>query len=223
MLTDKRAFLFANGFVADHSVIANQIRKPDLLIAVDGGLKHLQKIQKSPHILIGDLDSISERQIHQFEKKRIEIRKFSTHKDETDLELALSMLSEFKVSRAVIVGGTGDRLDHSLGNIHLLIKFQSSFELTMDDGQQETFLIGQQSFIHGKPNDIVSLIPLEEKVTGVTTFHLAYPLKNETLYLESTRGISNVMMGQKAEVQKKKGSLLCIHIRSKKIAGKRNP
>lgn len=210
----KRAFLFANGSVADLSAVANQIRMTDLLVAVDGGFKYLAKIQKIPHILIGDLDSVSPKEIQRLEKLKVEIRKYPTEKDETDLELALGMLAEFKVSKVIVAGATGDRLDHSLGNIHLLTKFQSTFDLSLDDGHQEMFLIGDRSVIHGKPNDIVSLIPIDEKVIGITTTHLAYPLKKETLYLASTRGISNVMLGKIASVQKQRGNLLCIHIRS---------
>lgn len=210
----KRAFLFANGSVADLSAVANQIRMTDLLVAVDGGFKYLAKIQKIPHILIGDLDSVSPKEIQRLEKLKVEIRKYPTEKDETDLELALGMLAEFKVSKVIVAGATGDRLDHSLGNIHLLTKFQSTFDLSLDDGHQEMFLIGDRSVIHGKPNDIVSLIPIDEKDMGITTTGLAYPLKKETLYLASTRGISNVMLGKIASVQKQRGNLLCIHIRS---------
>jgi thiamine pyrophosphokinase len=209
----KRAFLFANGSVADLSAVANQIRMTDLLVAVDGGFKYLAKIQKIPHILIGDLDSVSPKEIQRLEKLKVEIRKYPTEKDETDLELALGMLAEFKVSKVIVAGATGDRLDHSLGNIHLLTKFQSTFDLSLDDGHQEMFLIGDRSVIHGKPNDIVSLIPIDEKDMGITTTGLAYPLKNETLYLASTRGISNVMLGKIASVQMQRGNLLCIHIR----------
>jgi thiamine pyrophosphokinase len=85
--------------------------------------------------------------------------------------------------------------------------------MVLDDGQQEVFIIKKHALIHGKPNDIVSLIPLEEKVTGITTSQLVYPLKHEKLYLAGTRGISNVMLGKTAEVQKKRGQLLCVHLR----------
>jgi len=214
MKTYDQAFLFANGSVIDLKAIALQIRNNDLLVAVDDGLRYLNKLKKTPHILIGDMDSVSAREVQRLEKLKVEIRKFPTQKDETDLELALGMLSEFKVSKVIIAGATGDRLDHSLGNIHLLTKFPSSFELSLDDGKQEIFLIGDHTVIHGNPNDIVSLIPLQAEVTGITTSNLAYPLKNETLHYASTRGISNVMLGKTAKVRKQKGSLLCIHIRS---------
>jgi thiamine pyrophosphokinase len=211
--TYTRAFLFANGPVKDLLFISKAIQKTDLLIAVDGGLKHMRKIGKHPHILIGDLDSIAKQEFHLLENERVDIRKFPIQKDETDLELALGILPEFNIRKAIISGATGDRVDHTLGNIHLLLQNQKTLDLVLDDGQQEVFIIKKHALIHGKPNDIVSLIPLEEKVTGITTSQLVYPLKHEKLYLAGTRGISNVMLGKTAEVQKKRGQLLCVHLR----------
>jgi len=210
----KRAFLFANGSVADIDQLATRIRKTDLLVAVDGGLRYLKKIKRLPDMLIGDLDSVSEQDIRWLKKERVEIRKFPTHKDETDLELALKMVRELKITEAVILGATGDRLDHTLGNIHLLTKYQSpTLNLYLDDGKQEIFLVKNRSTIHGKPKDIISLIPLEVNVSGISTHRLSYPLSNETLFRDNTRGISNEMLGKTATVLVKKGLLLCIHIR----------
>jgi thiamine pyrophosphokinase len=206
--------VFANGSIADIHAVASMIRKSDLLVAVDGGLNYLTILGKAPHVLIGDLDSVTRQDILRLEKEQIDIRIFPTQKDETDLELALGMLSEFGISKVVIIGATGNRLDHSLGNIHLLVKFHKNFEILLEDGQQEMFLIDRHSIIHGKSNDIVSLIPLEEKVSGITTSRLAYPLKDDNLFLASTRGISNMMLEKTAEVRLVKGFLLCIHIRS---------
>jgi len=68
--------------------------------------------------------------------------------------------------------------------------------------------------LHGKPGDIVSLIPLGEEARGITTHHLEYPLRGESLAFGSTRGISNVMLKNQAKVHVSEGMLLCtiIHI-----------
>jgi thiamine pyrophosphokinase len=79
--TYTRAFLFANGPVKDLLFISKAIQKTDLLIAVDGGLKHMRKIGKHPHILIGDLDSIAKQEFPLLENERVDIRKFPIQKD----------------------------------------------------------------------------------------------------------------------------------------------
>jgi thiamine pyrophosphokinase len=42
---------------------------------------------------------------------------------------------------------------------------------------------------------------------------LKYPLNNENLFPEKTRGISNEMTGDTAEIRISSGRLLCIHTR----------
>ena len=74
----------------------------------------------------------------------------------------------------------------------------------------------RQFAIEGQPGDIVSLIPLEQIVYGVTTSQLKYPLLDEDLYMHRTRGISNVMQSTQAEVKIRKGNLLCVHTRQER-------
>jgi thiamine pyrophosphokinase len=80
-----------------------------------------------------------------------------------------------------------------------------------EDGREEVFLIRSEAKLSGQPGDIVSLLPLWGQATGIVTENLAYPLLQETLYPEHTRGISNVMNGPVARVSLASGELLCIH------------
>jgi thiamine pyrophosphokinase len=50
-------------------------------------------------------------------------------------------------------------------------------------------------------------------VTNVRTDNLKWPLKNETLYPDKTRGISNEMLGKTASVSIGSGLLLIVHRR----------
>ena len=64
--------------------------------------------------------------------------------------------------------------------------------------------------------DTVSLIPLGGQAGGVSTRGLQFPLKDETLYPQKTRGISNDMTGERAGVSLETGALICIHTRQGK-------
>ncbi len=58
----------------------------------------------------------------------------------------------------------------------------------------------------------VSLLPFSEKVSGITTHGMQYPLNEESLEWGTTRGISNVCISDSASVEVKSG-------RVKKIGG----
>ena len=208
----KRAVLFANGALPAPEKLLSQIEKSDLLIAVDGGLNHMIALGLTPNLIIGDLDSALPDDVRRFHENGTVVRKFPEEKDETDLELALQAALEFEPSTILVVAALGNRLDHTLGNLFLLTQPQFlNKDIRLIDGEQEVFLIDQSIEITGMPGQRVSLLPLNGPVTGIQTTGLQYPLNNETLYPDKTRGISNRMTGFSATVKFQRGILLCIH------------
>jgi len=207
------AILFVNGELVKPAAVRSMIEPDHFLVAVDGGLRHLHTLNLKPHLLIGDLDSVSVEEVESLAKTGVEILRYPVEKDETDLELALGVALARGYPRMRIVGALGGRLDQTLGNLFLLTQpALSSCDIRLQDGQSEVFVIRQQAEIEGKPGETVSLIPLQGAAEGISTQGLRYPLANETLYPEKTRGISNELMEQRAEVSVRQGVLLCIHI-----------
>ena len=208
----RSAILFANGDYSDSRATISRIEPSAFLVAVDGGLTHLQKMGKKPDLLIGDLDSITGKQTSSIQKASIEIVRFPKRKDETDLELALLEMVSRKFTILRIVGGLGKRFDHALVNLSLLtLPELQHIDVRLVDDTCEIFLVKQNEKIKGKSGDLISLVPLFGPVTDITTRDLEYPLRNETLYPEKSRGISNVMKRSTCEINFAKGNLLCIH------------
>ena len=56
------------------------------------------------------------------------------------------------------------------------------------------------------------MIPIAGDARGVSTEALEYPLKDETLSFGATRGVSNVMLADKARISLKAGMLVCVVI-----------
>jgi thiamine pyrophosphokinase len=105
-------------------------------------------------------------------------------------------------------------LDQTLGNLGLLLRPElDGLDVRLEDGREEAFLIRGSAEIQGRAGDIVSLLPWNDPAEGVTTHALRYPLRDETLYPDRTRGISNEMQGDTAQVSLRAGILLCIHTR----------
>jgi len=210
----KRAILFANGTMPQAALILPFLKPDDYYIAVDGGLRFIRNLYKTPGMLIGDLDSVSSAEVTGAEVQGVEIRRYKVDKDETDLELALLAAVEKGFDEILVIAALGGRLDQTLGNLNLLtLPLLEGIKVTIEDGSEEVFLIRDRAEINGNPGDVVSLIAIQGEVKGVETRDLKYPLKHETLFQEKGRGISNVMLTDRAGVSIESGLLLCIHTR----------
>ncbi len=77
----------------------------------------------------------------------------------------------------MIVGALGGRLDQTLGNLSLLTEPElADLDIRLDDGVEEALFTRSRCEVHGKPADIVSLLPWGGEVTGVSTEGLRWPL-----------------------------------------------
>lgn len=208
-----RAFIFANGRLTDTDCIPGLLRPGDLLIAADGGARHALACGLTPHLLVGDFDSLTPAELAAFRAAGTEISQFPTRKDFTDLELALQAAGERGCTEVLIIGALGDRWDQTLANLLLPTAFPN-LDIRLVDGLQELALIrpGESKILRGQPGDTVSLIPVAGDAEGITTTGLEYPLLSDTLYFGATRGVSNVLTGQEAAVTLDRGLLICVVI-----------
>lgn len=214
MISPKRAVIFVNGKLRSLKRLRALLQRDDFLIAADGGLRHLRRLGMAPHLLIGDLDSATAEDVQWASANGAEIRRYPREKDETDLELALRAAADTGSRAILLVAALGGRLDQTLGNLFLLTRPElNGLDVRLDDGVEEAFLIHDHGELLGQAGDTVSLLPLNGPARGVTTRALKYPLHAETLYADSTRGISNVMKGSTAGIAISGGLLLCIHTR----------
>ena len=113
-----------------------------------------------------------------------------------------------------VLAALGGRPDQHLANVQLLTHpalAQADVRLLHENWQ--TFTIRTTARIYGQPNDLVSLLPMTERVTGIVTEGLYYPLRGETLRLGPARGVSNVLVGATAQISVEDGILLCMHER----------
>lgn len=218
-MTERRAIIFANGLIPDLEAARGLLQTDDLLIAADGGARHLTALGRTPHAVIGDLDSLSPAEVQRLANAGARILKYPVEKDETDLELAILYACEQGCAQLRIAGALGGRLDHTLANLFLLaLPELDGLDARLDDGTEEVFLIRNSAVVAGRPGDIVSLLPLGDAAHGVVTQGLRYPLRGETLFPERSRGVSNEMIDTEAQVHLDGGTLICIHTRKKEIS-----
>lgn len=198
-----RALIIGNGDIKNYDNIMRKIGRTDLIICADGGYNHAKKMGITPDVLIGDLDSaIGYENI----KNRVE---YPTRKDFTDGELAVMYAEEHGCDSVVMVGMTGDRLDHTFADIMLLNKCKDGVVI---DDNNAIYLLRDRLIINGRSGQTLSIIPVTADARGISTSGLEYPLDNETLYFSSTRGISNVMTADICEITIKEGLALVVKV-----------
>ena len=211
----QRVLIFANGSLPDLPAARALIHPGDFLLGVDGGSRHLARLGLRPHLLVGDLDSLSPQEVAELATAGVEVLRYPPEKDETDLELAIEIALRRGFRELVIVAALGGRVDQALANIFLLsLPGLEGVSARLDDGLDEVFLIRSRATLEGRAGEIVSLLPLGAPAHGITTQGLRYPLRGETLFPERSRGISNELLAEQAEISLVEGVLVCIHTRS---------
>jgi thiamine pyrophosphokinase len=206
-----RAIIFANGELANSQEARSLLQPDTLVIAADGGTRHVLAAGVTPDIVIGDLDSLSPETLVRMKAAGVQIVRFSPRKDETDLELALLHAARSGATEITILAALGGRLDQTLANVLLLaLPELRGIDARIVEGAQQAFLIQGEAAIEGQPGDTVSLIPMGGDAEGVTTDGLEWPLDEDVLRFGPARGVSNVLTAPQARVRVRRGSLLCI-------------
>jgi thiamine pyrophosphokinase len=206
-----RAVIFANGNLSDPEAALAALEADDLLIAADGGARHLRHLGLTPGWIIGDLDSLPSHDLQALQAAGTQVRRYPTRKDQTDLELAIQHAVRLGASEITVFGAFGGRWDQTLANLFLgLHPDVRDVSCVFVDGRQRAFATRGTTHIDGTPGDIVSLIPVGGDADGVTTTGLEYKLDDGRLSLGSTLGVSNVMIQASATIQVRQGRLLVI-------------
>ena len=205
-----RAVVFVNGELADYDAAARWLHCDDYLVAADGGARHMEALGLSPHVIVGDLDSIDEDLLARFQEEGATVEKHPSAKDATDLELAIARAISDGATEILLIGALGGRLDQTLANLLVLAQQDRNVPLAVADGDQLARVLRgpQQLTLKGPTGGYVSALALSKEVTGVTYQGLEYPLVNATLRLGSTRGVSNTLASSPAQISIEEGILL---------------
>ena len=116
------------------------IRTADFIICCDGALRKFMRNSKAifgderlPDKVIGDMDSLSETLKRKHSDIIVQIDE-QEHNDQTKaFRWALENLSG--ISTITIIGATGQREDHTIGNISLLMEYARNYDLESMDIQ----------------------------------------------------------------------------------------
>jgi len=174
---------------------------PDLVVAVDSGL-HLAELYSWPvDRVVGDMDSVDPALLARAERRGATVDRHPVDKDATDLELALDGLLGTDIDSVVVIGSPGGRLDHLMGGILTLCAPRyAPLSLRAWLGPTLVVPVRQRERIEARVGATVSLIAVHGPALGVRTEGLRWALTGERLEPGSSRGLSNEMAAEAAEV-----------------------
>lgn len=196
--------LIANGELTLPEILCPLILQHDRIVAVDGGLRYCHQMGLRPHKIVGDFDSCPpEILIHYADIARTTL---PTHKDETDLEVAIQEEIENGARKISLFGSWGLRLDHSLSNLFLLSRFPGCIFLETEI--ETVFAIHHSTTLRTHVGQTLSLLPLNGPVTGIYTQGLKWELCNGKMD-QYFFGVSNVCLQNQVEIRISEGTLLC--------------
>ncbi len=205
----KRAFIYTAGnYSVEDIKLYKRIKtkEDDLIICADGGYDALIYTGITPHIIIGDLDSVKSNI-----PRDIKTLKYPADKDKTDLEICIDYALENGCETIFILGALGGRIDHTLG-VLCALKYAKEYgaEAMILTGKSRIYFVDKEIEVAREKFDYISLIPSTDTAEGVSTLGLKYELNNRTLYKSSSLGISNEFFNNTAKITVQKGQLYVI-------------
>lgn len=181
------------------------LNKNDFIIAADGGANHCHKLKIRPHLIIGDLDSITPATADYFS---IVPQTKIIDQETTDLEKVINYIKKNldqkeKIEQVKIFCASSlTRVDHFFANLFLLSHF-AKWPVNIID---ENFLIkyvSQDTILNNLKNKTVTIAPVDHCV-GLKLIGFQWPLNHKKY------SISNIIVSNQAEIKIAKGKIMII-------------
>ena len=190
---------------AEFDALAAPVGPEDFILAADGGLRHTEKLNITPHGILGDFDSLG------YVPQGAQV--FPVEKDDTDAMLAARKGLELGYRDFLFYGALdGPRLDHTIANFQTL-------QFLADRGAKG-YLMGRDYIVTVIRNEtlsfpadcagILSLFCVGPDARGITLKGLHYGLEEDTLTAGFPLGVSNHFTGGEASIRVTEGSLLAL-------------
>ena len=172
-----RCVVVANGSFPTKDLLLNLLQQAEFVVACDGAVVELEKV-RIPDIVVGDLDSLPEPVRNRYSDRIHRVKDQETN----DLTKAVNYVKTLGFREVLILGATGRREDHTLGNISLLLEYAGWFKRIemMSDYGIFTPLLHTASF-DCKPGQQVSLFSLYPH-GAISVRGLKYPIDGRRLY-----------------------------------------
>ena len=208
----RRCVIVGGASIGDYRTVGAMLRQDDYMIYCDCGLRHMDGLGAEPDLIVGDFDSYSNPEME------TETIVLPCEKDDTDTVFAVKEALRRGFEDFLLIGVVGERLDHTLGNVSILLMLESVGQVgTIIDDYSEMEIVSDRCEMPCIIDDsyvYFSLINISGTARGVTIRGAKYPLENAEITCEYQYGVSNeVLPGCTAEVSVGEGRLLLVKVR----------
>ena len=204
----ERCVIVGGADINNYAFIRERLCADDYVIFCDSGLKHLENLQVQPSLILGDFDS------HENPHLDVETIVLPCEKDDTDTVFAVKEAIKRGFDDFLLIGVVGARLDHTLGNVSILLYLDSLGKKgCIIDDYSEMEIISDTPVSVSDRYSFFSLLNVTGCAKGITITGAKYPLVNGEITCEYQYGVSNeIIPGQTALISVGIGKLLLIKI-----------
>ena len=206
----RRCVIIGGAEITRYDQVKSYLSTGDYAIYCDSGLRHREALELAPDLIVGDFDS------HPDPHLPVETITLPREKDDTDTVYAVKEALKRGFEDFLLLGVVGGRLDHSLGNVSILLYLDSLGKrgLIVDD-YSEMEIVSRQEAEVGPEFPYFSLLNISGTARGITLENAKYPLKDAEIRCDYQYGVSNEPLpGKTARICLKEGRLLLIRVRS---------
>ena len=207
----KRCVIVGGAPIGRYDRILPLLREDDYVIYCDSGLKHQEKLNRKPDLIIGDFDS------HAKPEDLSNVIVLPVVKDDTDTIFAVKEGIRRGYDDFLLIGATGGRQDHNLGNIYALLMLKNCGKSArIVDDYSEISIISAGETVRVKYGcKFFSLLNISGTARGITITGAKYDLDGAEITPDYQYGISNEVINPEAEavITLREGFLLLVIIR----------
>ncbi|NDV84147.1 thiamine diphosphokinase [Bacteroides sp. 51] len=180
------AVILANGNFPTHPLPLTLLKNAKHVICCDGATNEYVNQGFIPNIIVGDGDSLTPENKARFAN----IIYYSSDPETNDLTKAVDYCISQRMRTVYIVGATGKREDHAIGNISLLLDYMDMLDDVMIITDYGVFNpIKIDSIFEAYAGQPVSVISL--KAQPLRGRGLKYPLSTFTNWWQGTLNVAN--------------------------------
>jgi len=194
---ERRVVILADGTYPSSERTLKILRNADLLICCDGAAEKAISRGVIPDFIAGDMDSMP----IELQRQYSDIIRKSDNQDTNDLTKAVDLAKSFNPAQVTILGATGRREDHTLGNISLLAEYaqECPFPVDMVTDHGRFFTINDSTVFDAVPGMAISFFTFDQSLRIKST-GLEYPL-DEVIFDSLWKASLNIVSESKVSLE----------------------